>query len=212
MKATNTKIIAAVIVLIVLLGLGGYLFLGKNKAPQTQTSSPTPTRGEKSATQSLLDLLSSGVTQKCTFASTNENATTKGTIYISDTKMRGDIKSTSTKDNKTTNFYMIRNGDTTYIWGDSIPGGIKMRLSAQDLQTNNQAVQYFNTKEKAQYSCGAWVIDNSVFNPPASVKFMDVSAIMPKTTGTTTQTRPGYSCAGITDPTAKAACEASLQQ
>lgn len=208
----NTKIIAIVVAIIILLGAGGIFLYSQKQNPTTKSSTnPTPTKAEQAISPtSLLDLLASGKTQSCTFSDKRDDgSSTEGTIYLTGTKMRGDITNI-TKDKKTSMVYMIRDGDTTYIWGTDLPQGIKMTLSANDLKTNTQANQYVNTT--AKYKCSGWTLDSSKFVVPTNIKFTDVSSIMPKTTGTTTQTGPGYSCAGITDPTAKAACENSLQQ
>jgi hypothetical protein len=59
-----------------------------------------------------------------------------------------------------------------------------------------------------------WTTDNSLFTPPANIKFTELpSSMMPKAAVTGTQTTPsnkGYLCDGITDPEAKAACVNSM--
>lgn len=179
----NTKIVTAVIAVIILLGLGWFLFAGKNTKPQTQstTTSSSPTVAQ-SAAQNLLDLLAAGKTQKCDFSyKAADGASTNGTVYITAAKMRGNITTTS-KDNKVTKIYMIRDGNTSYVWGDSFPG-VKMTLTADQLKTNSTTNQYFNTQQKTDYKCESWSVDNSMFTVPTNVKFTDVSALMPKASG-----------------------------
>lgn len=214
----NSKVIAVVVGLVLLLGAGGIFLYSKN-SPSTNTSStnPEPTKAQQSSAQSsLADLLLGGKNQTCTFSSkVTEGTSTEGTVYLSGTKMRGDITNTS-KDGKVSMFYMIRDGDTTYIWGSSLPTGIKMTLSADDLKNNTgDASKYAGTfsSVKSDYKCSGWSVDSSKFTVPTNVKFTDVSSMMMHESPTGTsgyQPGAGYSCAGITDPTAKAACEASL--
>lgn len=211
----NTKIAGIVIAAIILLGLGGFLFLGKNGTSKNQVAqiTPTPTVTENATAQnSLLDLLTGGKTQSCTFSyAGTDGAKTAGTIYISGTKMRGDI-STTTTSNKESKITMIRDGDTTYVWGSDLPTGIKMTVSADDLKTNTQANQYLNTTQKTNYKCSPWSVDSSMFSVPTNIKFTDISSMMKGIVSPTGTAQTGSDpCASITDPTTKAACENAIE-
>lgn len=212
----NTKIAGIIVAVIILLGLGGFLFLGKNGTSKNQVTqiTPTPTVTENSMTQnSLLDLLTGGKTQSCTFTYAGSDGTkTDGTVYISGTKMRGDI-STITSSKKESKITMIRDGDITYIWGSDLPTGIKMTLSANDLKSNTQANQYFNSTQKTDYKCSPWSVDSSMFSVPTNIKFTDISSMMKGIVSPTGTIQTGSDpCASITDPTTKTACENALKQ
>ena len=95
MKTMNMKFIAIAVAAIILL-LGGGLFLySKNGSsnptskPSTQTAvSPTTT----SQSGSFADIFSSGQNKKCDFSiKSTSGADTKGTFYVSGTKVRGSL-------------------------------------------------------------------------------------------------------------------------
>src|SRR3989344_9516608 len=113
-------IIGIAIIVLLLLGAGGYFLFSKNSANPTQTqtsaTNEAETATENSAMSSLLDLVTSGKTTQCNFSVQSEAGTTKGTVYISGEKMRGDFE-TTTEDGKTTQMYMIRDADMYYMWG-----------------------------------------------------------------------------------------------
>ncbi len=195
----NVKLLAVVAGAIVLFG-GGVFFLNRNKSqPQKMTPqvvSPAPAQ----TSNSLLDLLSLGKTQKCDFTyQATDGAKISGTVYLTGTKMRSDIE-TVTNANKKTNISMLRDGDTTYVWGSSLPSGIKMTLKSSDLKTNAQANQYFNTTQKTDYKCSGWSADAAKFVVPTDIKFMDMgSLMMPSGVPTTTTS-------GSTNPASCAVC------
>lgn len=211
----NTKLLAIAALVILLLGAGGLYFLSQNK-PQTQdTTNKAATESEKSSGKSLMDLISLGQNQRCTFSTANEGGSTEGTFYVSQGNVRGDFK-VKTSQGKESQMSMIRSGDTNYMWGSDLQTGIKMKLSLEDLSKNTQANQYSSVdpSAKADYNCMPWTVDSSLFTPPSNVKFTDLSSMMDKMQGPTgTQTGSGSNpCDQITDPEDKTACENAMQQ
>ncbi len=207
----NSKIIGVILALIILLLAGGAYFLSQNKSSTQTNQSVTPTKAEGKSS-SLLNLLTQGGNQRCSFKSSTSKTSTEGTVYISGGKIRGDFKTTI--EGKVQEMSMIRNGDMNYIWGPSLPTGIKMKVSLEDLSKNQQAGQFVNTNEKLNYNCMPWSTDSSLFTPPANIKFSELpNSLIPKTTGTGTGTgtktntqNPSSYCDQLTDASAKAAC------
>lgn len=206
----NTRLIAIVVLVVILLGAGGLLFYNKSQSKPAQTQTETSTSPAPQANQNtIFDLLASGASQECTFDSKVENqGETSGIFYFTKDKMRGDI-ATKAVDGKTSRFSMIRVGDDNYMWGSELETGIKMKLAAEDLKNNDQASSYVDLNKDFDYKCKGWSVDNSKFTPPANVKFTDFSQVMEGYTAT-----PGggtkmdaSACASITDPGTKAACE-----
>lgn len=208
----NTRLLAIGIIIVILLGAGGLLFYNQsqNKPSQTETSqaSPTPQANQKS----ILDLFSSGASQECTFDYKDETqGETSGVFFMAKDKMRGDI--TTKAGGKTSNFSMIRVGEDNYMWGTDLESGIKMKLSMEDLKSNEQVSSYTDLDQSFDYKCKGWGVDNSKFTPPANVKFTDFSAMMEGTTKATTGgglKMDASACASITDPSTKAACEEAI--
>ena len=210
----NSKIIAATIVIIVLLGLGGYLLLGKTKAPTKteQTAGSGAKSGNAFNNTTLSALLGMGQNLRCSFNTTGASETTQGTFYISKGNVRGDFN-VKTSDGKDNQMSLIRTGDTTYIWGSALPTGIKMTFSLDEIAKNSQTSQYSSLTEKTNYNCMPWSVDNSLFTLPTNVKFTDLSSMMPSVSPAGTKTEGTTDpCASITDPTAKTACENALKQ
>lgn len=206
-------LIAGIAILIIVIAGSAYLKLGKFKNTQIKTTniktSPTPVKN-KSLVTSLLSLLASGGNNKCSFEITQTaGGKTKGTVYISGNKMYNTFTITD-KTGKTSKMSMLKLADENYIWGDTLPQGIKMKLSVDDLKSNTDAGQYVDLNQKADYKCDTWIPDQSVFNIPANIKFMDVSALMAKPTSASTGT--SSPCNSITDPQTKAACENALNK
>lgn len=204
-------IIGIVIILLLLLGAGGYFLFGKNLgAPaqnQTINSNDTSTKAQdNSAISTLIDLVASGKTTQCTFDVQTDSGSTTGTIYIAGEKMRGDIE-TITEDGKTSQMYMIRDNDMYYMWGGELPNGIKMTFNVDELKTSTQANQYVDLNAKTDYRCNDWVTDTSKFTPPSNIKFTDLSAMMGGSENSNSSV-----CESITEASAKAACENALKQ
>jgi hypothetical protein len=87
---------------------------------------------------------------------------------------------------------MINDGKYVYYWSDGEKSGYKMSLdfvkqqAAQvsmapansmhgEQQTPSQAV---DMKQQADYSCGAWSEDASMFTVPTDITFIDYSTMM----------------------------------
>jgi len=77
--------------------------------PSTSNSQPTET---KKFSFSLKDLLSQGITQKCTWSQTTEDGTKTGEILISGKKFKQTTKIPS--QNGETQFNMVSDGDWFY--------------------------------------------------------------------------------------------------
>ncbi len=214
MTRKNQIIATIAVIVIIVLGIGGYMLYGQNSR-QTNNSNTQTVASTKSPSleASITDLFTSGQSKTCTFDTKTDKGETMGTVYVTKDMAKADFSMTD--NGKSTKTHLIRNGDTFYIWGDSFPTGIKMTMDINDMASNMESTNYaaFNPNEKVSYSCKDWTADNSLFAPPTNLKFTDMSSLMPKTTGSTIptgsemQTNP---CASITNPAAKSACESAL--
>lgn len=209
--------VAIAVIILLLLGVGGYFLFSKNQLPsQNQTSNTTSGQENGSAMNSLVDLLAGGQNTTCTFSSpVDENGYSgKGTVYISSGNMRGDFE--TTQDGKVTNMSMIRKGNDNYIWGDGMETGMKMTLSPEDLKgETNEASKYVDLNKKVDYKCNPWGVDQSKLTPPSNVKFTDFSKMMEETTKMMKDKDGDIDssiCDSITDASAKAACKNALSQ
>lgn len=160
--------------LLLLLG-GGYFVMNRGKAPSTgtETSTQTETQTEPSAPNSLKDLLTSANAQKCTFSSTEGQATTEGTVYVANKQVRGDFKTTeSGKTPSTSN--LMTDGKVLYLWGSELgTSGIKLTIEASEEATSSASGGTADLNKPMDFNCSAWVVDSSVFELPAGVNFTE---------------------------------------
>lgn len=159
---------------IVIIGVGAWMFMGKGSAP-----TGTNTTGNTSQTQNttLKNLFAMGGSNKCTFTSSTQNSQSHGTIFISGTQMRGDF--TSVAAGKTVESHLIVKNKTSYVWSDAIPQGFSMSFDAMATQSDANPQASVNPNAQVEYSCSAWAPDASVFELPTTIKFQDMSSLMP---------------------------------
>ena len=183
----RTTLIIVVVVILIILGGGAFLLLGKSansplKSVQNQVAQMTTQK------KSLSDFFSMTGSQKCTFTDKSNNSS--GTLYIGDSKMRGDFQS---QDNgKTTATHMINDGKFVYIWTDGQKSGYKMSTDIVKKQAaqvtmgpeNNAPSEAqpssgpVDMHQQADYSCGGWSVDNAMFTLPQGITFTDYSTMM----------------------------------
>lgn len=165
---------------IILLGAGGIFLYSKNKTtttPNSTVATLSPTQKENSSEGSLKDIFSNPGNKKCEYGVKLQEGETKGTIYNSADKAYGEMQLISSS--KTQKTFFIRNGDTFYMWGDSLPTGIKMTLSVEEMTSKLSANQpSLAPEQKVTFKCSDWTVDSKKFTPPADVKFTDMSSII----------------------------------
>lgn len=162
------KVLIAVAV-ILLLGVGYFLW---NKSKTASTTPGTQlTTSQESKPSSLKDLITAGVAQTCTF----EKEGSKGTVYVTTGKMRGDFE--TTVDSKVTKNHMIVEGNTSYIWMDGEKNGFKMSFdtsaSGDSNKTTTSTSGTIDPTSNLDYKCGAWMVDSTMFSLPVGVTFQE---------------------------------------
>jgi hypothetical protein len=147
-------------------GAGGTSLSGAVEQSQQAAESEKP--------QTLKSLIAYQGTQKCTFENATANSNSSGTVYVSNGQMRGDF--TSTVQGRAFDSHMIVKGNTSYVWGSSMPGGFKMSFDSLEAPSANASASgSIDPNAPVNYSCGAWNADESVFELPASVQFQDLT-------------------------------------
>ncbi len=172
-------IIAGVVTLLVVVGgVGAYVILGdeENKTNNSQTASVNSDKSSVAAeTVSIEQLLRRDASLKCTYNVKVGESTSSGTAYFSGGKnMYGEF-TISSKD-FTNTAYVIRNGDTQYVWQKGSKTGYKADVSAYKKEKQQQMSQQFDPEKKYKFSCENWEEDASLFQPPTSVTFTDIAA------------------------------------
>jgi hypothetical protein len=135
----------------------------------------------ESGKNTLMGLMGMGKNLQCDFDyATEGKAGSKGTVYVSGKKVRGEFE--SNVNGKQTMMHMLQDGDYTYVWGSAMPEGIKMKVVApegtQNTNTTSPANQYFNPNQEMNFNCIACGVDASKFAVPSDVTFRDMSSMM----------------------------------
>lgn len=211
----NKNIVIAIAV-VLLLGIGGFVFLKKSPVtPSTDTKMTQTTDGSSNtgaSEKSLKDLFASGASQQCTF-NNPDSKESMGTVYVSGGKVRGDFTVAVEGTNMTT--HMIGDGTNSYIWTDGQTTGMKMAFdpttATQNPSTQSQAM---DLNAKMNFNCSAWSVDKNIFVVPTNVTFTELN--VPKTgtvikgsTGSDMKIQQCAACDNAPDE-AKEQCKAAL--
>ncbi|HVU80186.1 MAG TPA: hypothetical protein VHD37_02370 [Candidatus Paceibacterota bacterium] len=163
-------------VVVVAGGLGIWLYGGAGTGTGSASLSGAVEQGQTAAEsekpQTLKSLIAYQGTQKCTFENATANSSSSGTVYVANGQMRGDF--TSVAQGKTFDSHMIVKGNTSYVWGSSMPGGFKMSFDSMAAPSGSSGGSV-DPNAPVNYSCGAWSADESMFELPASVQFQDLT-------------------------------------
>ena len=170
-------IIGAIAVLVVVgSGVATFAALSRDGASNNENSVSLNSESNGATIQqaSIEDLLTRNASLKCTYSVTEENGLNTGTAYFSGNKnMYGEF--VSPVNGKDMLAYIIRNGDTQYVWTKDSTDGFKIDVSASNKETQQRTSQEIDPEKKYEFSCVNWNKDESLFTPPASVTFTDIS-------------------------------------
>ena len=170
-------IIGAIAVLVVVGGgVATFAALNRDGASNNENSVSLNSESNKATIQqaSIEDLLTQNASLKCTYSVTEENGLNTGTAYFSGNKnMYGEF--VSPVNGKDMLAYIIRNGDTQYVWTKDSTDGFKINVSTSNKETQQRTSQEIDPEKKYEFSCVNWQKDESLFTPPASVTFTDIS-------------------------------------
>jgi hypothetical protein len=207
-----------VILILILLGSGVYLFMKKSPQssnPQTSTTQNQPSTSTNQTQGTLKSLLSAGKSQKCTYSSKVGSTSVDGTVYIANGKMREDFTTTSAQTKM--NGYMIVDGGYSYVWSDLSNQGIKMAFDqAQPSNAPTSAnSQTPNINQAYTYTCSGWAENSSMFTPPTNITFSTITVrpVLPSGTassGAVTNSSACSACDSLPAGTAKDTCKIQL--
>jgi hypothetical protein len=175
----KTTLLAAIGIIILVIICGAYFFLYKGEKSSLTTSQKEQSKKMASRPRSLTDFLAMTGSQKCIFDT--ETGST-GTIYVGDGKMSGDFH--SGVNGQRIASHMVDDKSYLYIWTDDSNQGYKIAVSSlkemskNAASENNQTSTPIDFNQKANYSCGNWSVDSSVFDLPNTISFKDYTATM----------------------------------
>lgn len=178
-----------IIAIIAVLAIGGGAYVvSKNKAkapvpednPETQANAQADANANANANLglnakgSLRSLMGMGKNVMCTFESTSGSTASSGTVYIAaNGSMRGDFKAAGLTSG------MITKDGYMYGWTDSSSSGMKIKMDAQEqAEIQTEAAQAVDIDSEVDYECSEWSVDQSKFDLPAKIEFVDVKALL----------------------------------
>lgn len=140
--------------------------------------------GEENINANILDLMKLGKSVKCTYELQSEGATTKGETYVSNGKTRSEI-TIDMEDGTKMDSYTISEGDWMYMWSSESDQGTKISLKEmestvedENIEDTGNEVDYNNQMEKIDYKCSPWIADDSKFEVPTNIEFVDFTEMM----------------------------------
>jgi len=178
----NNKVVLVAVGVIVVGALGWYFLAGNNgsggKVVNKKMDSGANITEEGTSgmfSGSLADLMRKGGAYKCTFDQVIEAGTSRGTVYVSGQKIRGDFSTIA--QGVTMESHMISDGEWTYTWSPMMPQGFKAPVTASDNTqgTNTQTSgSYTDMNQMMNYDCDPWSVESNSFTPPAGITFMQM--------------------------------------
>ena len=165
----NTKVIGAIVAVVVLAGAGWYFTSGKSGSLGSMMNSNEPQQQ-----MSMKELIAMNISQKCDFS--EPQSKTAGTIYIADGKVRGDF--TSETEAGSMGGHMISDGTSVNTWMDGMSQGFKASFEASGTSGQGDTQQGLDPSRKTDYKCEKWSKDESKFQLPSGITFTDMSAMM----------------------------------
>jgi hypothetical protein len=169
----NVMLLIGALVLVAI-GVGVFALSQRNTSPQEgspQISEQKPQEEQKS----IKDLITSGGSQKCTFKDKSDEYDMEGIAYISDGKVRADLKSSAGGKNILS--HMIVENNSLYQWMDGQNIGYKAVFNPDDYASGTEKSTDIN--QSVDYDCSPSSIDASLFTPPATVKFQELGDTSP---------------------------------
>lgn len=184
----NKMILASIVIVILLLGIGGYYVMSKNATSSpTSTVAPTNAPTAANAFTSIQDALSKSVSLQCEY--TDESGR-KTLAYIKAGAVRTDMTGKTPEENGS----VIMKDKKMYFWNGkqgimmefdvnqmakNVPSGSPTTQKSSPAPKQEDGANVMESLEKFREHCKPAVVDDALFVPPADVKFQDFSKMMP---------------------------------
>lgn len=204
----NKKVIG-IIVAVIIIALGVFIIMRGKKSSDDTTqvastnSAQQPAQTESSESSSIKTLLATGQSKKCTYSNTQGDVKTDGTVYVGDSKFRGDF--TTTAAGKATYSHMIQDGKEAYLWTDGMSTGILMKLDTNKPAPTTAPSGSVDTEKNFDFHCQGWTVDSAMFTLPGGMPFTDAAGAMTPSMNVTA------ACDKLTEP-AKTQCMGMLKK
>jgi hypothetical protein len=132
---------------------------------------------------SLKDLMNLGRSVKCTYEFSDGQVTSKGVTYVSGEKTRSEATVVTPEGEEIISNTIVE-GNTMYSWSDQDKKGIKITWSDEDMDEDmdlpeaGDSYEYNDLNKEMDYKCSPWIPDNSKFEAPNDVEFVDYNQMI----------------------------------
>lgn len=171
------NIVPAVIVVLILLGIGGYLMMNKKGVIPGGTVNNSTTQTTTSG-GNVLENIRDALTKSTSFVCQYPDPTgkTKITTYVKNGAIR--VKNLASTAQNTGDAIMKNN--KIWIWNETKKEGMTMTMknTNKDGTQKDQMEEAIADMEKYKNYCKVEMIADSMFTPPIDVKFQDLDAMM----------------------------------
>ncbi len=171
----NTLIVIVVLILAVVAGAYYFMTTGqKGNAGDSMMEDGAETTGS-----TLAALMAGGQSMECTFQHVDGTNVSSGTVYFVNgaERIRGDFTLTQGTGGPM-DMHMIRDGGYNNLWGTAFPQGIKTAVTEESKGKLFDSQDGASVPEDTQYNCKPWTVDESKFQLPSGIEFIDMSAQM----------------------------------
>lgn len=196
MQIIQSKIFISIFVGVLLVGGGWYALRGGGTAgaPLDATRAPnaplegSPTPLATSGAQkdvgtpgafhgSLNDLIARGGNYQCTFTYSGPTSVSNGTVFIAGDRISGKFSTKVPQVPTTIDTFMVEKESSVYTWSSILPNqGFKSPVTRNitpDQKTPTANTQTFDGSQTVDYKCESWIVDESKFVLPPTVKFLE---------------------------------------
>jgi hypothetical protein len=147
------------------------VIVGSSTMITTGTSTATSTSDKPAGKKiAFSEFMKKGGSYKCSVTQNMATMTTQGTIYIHDKMVKGNFSVSLAGQTIQTNM-IVRDG-YSYTWTNSTPTtGIKTKIATSASGKTSTSTMTWTGEQIGDYSCVAWVTDDTVFELPKTVTF-----------------------------------------
>ncbi len=156
------KKIIPIILVVLVAGVAGYFLM--NKGSSVKISTPKKAKNYNfNALKAAVDL---GTPLKCSYS----YGEVEYQGYVKGKQWRGKMKR---GDGQVVD--VIVKGDCLWSWGEDQPQGVKMCF---DVSEEGSIWDQTETSEGIEYTCKPTTVDDSLFEPPSDVNFINIDEMM----------------------------------
>jgi hypothetical protein len=142
--------------------------------------SESASKADMSGFGTMNELLSRESNLECQITTIENSATSEGTFFVADNKIRGDFITESPDLSGVGVSSIIVVDNTMYVWtelgGESYGVKAQLKSESEEAMPTQEPVKL---DERVKYACKKWEpVDQSVFIPPSDVLFQDLSQVL----------------------------------